>query len=512
MIWLILWAQRQIDMDGAEYARLAQHLVHGGGYDGMFGHVDLSFPPLYPALLAIVRPITQHVEAAGIVVSLVAGTLLVVPVYGIARRLYGAGAALWSALLVALCPFVSILATMVLTDAVFLLLAFCGLYFWLRASDERETRSAVFCGLSFGLAALTRPEGFLLCAAALGFCFVRNLVERRGRDAVVVAVATLLPFLALAGPYVYVQSHLSGHVRLEGKTAVNYAIGQRINSGMSYIEAADGLDAQGRAIGAELAGVIPADAPKAGINPGYLSFLARNAVHHFRDAASVLRGYPYDRGLLALLAVLGLVTGPWSKPRAWHEAALVCFGLTVFVSLASVAHFWDRYDDTFIPLLAVWGGKSLNEVFVRAGRYRPVAATIAVVAMTVIFVVSGRHQPPKSVAKKDAGTWIGAQQPKAGLVMESSDLAAFYAGANWRSLPYAQTPLALRYIAGVAPSYVVLESDAANKVPYLADWLRHGIPDRRATLVHVDDSGGTEVAVYRWNDSRPPVTPRKGGS
>ena len=82
------WATyvRGIENEGAEYARLAENLISGHGYVGIFGGPHVFFPPLFPWLIGFVSLGVHDVETAARVVSLFAGCGIVALVWAIGER------------------------------------------------------------------------------------------------------------------------------------------------------------------------------------------------------------------------------------------------------------------------------------------------------------------------------------------------------------------------------------------------------------------------------------------
>jgi len=81
--------------------------------------------------------------------------------------------------------------------------------------------------------------------------------------------------------------------------------------------------------------------------------------------------------------------------------------------------------------------------------------------------------------------------------MDMTATVAFYADVAVIALPWADSSLALRYIAKRDPDYIVLSGYGSR--PYLVDWLRHGIPDPRAKLVYRSGTtANSELMIYRW--------------
>src|SRR5689334_16457973 len=77
--------QDVINTDGIYYVTLARHLMDGNFNAGLSAY----WPPLYPLLAGIASLVFKDVEFAARFVSILSGTLLVLPVYCLTREIYG---------------------------------------------------------------------------------------------------------------------------------------------------------------------------------------------------------------------------------------------------------------------------------------------------------------------------------------------------------------------------------------------------------------------------------------
>ncbi|NIA16111.1 MAG: hypothetical protein GWP08_18780, partial [Nitrospiraceae bacterium] len=88
--------------DAVHYLETARHFANGE-----FFSVNPKIPILYPALGALVHLVVADLERACILASLISATLLVAPVYGLARDLHGRSAARVVAVMVAVWPWLA---------------------------------------------------------------------------------------------------------------------------------------------------------------------------------------------------------------------------------------------------------------------------------------------------------------------------------------------------------------------------------------------------------------------
>lgn len=484
-----------IDMDGAEYARLAQNLLAGHGFVGMRGTPMLEYPPLYPLLIAALVPLLHDAQLAGGVVATLCGTLMVAGVWLVARELYGPRVAFIAGLIVALVPMSASLATTVLADAPFEAAIVFGVWFTLRVLRSWRTGDAAAAAACFVLAYLSRPEGIAFVVVALAALTVIAVRSPRARRPALAFAATA--FL-LVLPYVVFTYRTTGRVMLEGKTAINAALAQGMRRGDSYLAVADALDDRGRPVGPEIDPRYyqPHAAPPAMPLRARLSMALVAEARHVRDIVVTFAGSEYGKGSLLVLALIGLVRTRWSPERTRGEAVLLASVAVLFLALGSVWHFWDRYAASFVPFAAVWAANGVEEL--RAWSRNARLPNLGFAALGVFVLVAVATTTRLALADRDAperavGAWIAQNVPHAS-VIDISDLSAYYGGGTWSPLPFARASLACSYLAQRRPDVLVIDTARANDYPPLAPWFAQGPTCPQAVLSYRVD----RLRVYRW--------------
>jgi hypothetical protein len=210
--WLLVHTE-VLFADGLRYIRQARTLDCGSWREGLTKAVD---HPVYPIEIALVHRLIggsspDSWQAAAQVASIVAGVLLVVPLYLVARELFGGAAALPACALVYAVPLTGHVFADALSESTFLLFWTWG--FW---TALRFLRAGSFAWLPplIGLSALTylsRPEGLLLplaLIATLGVLpFCRPLRLSRARWCSALGVLVVAP-ACLIGPYIVARGGL----------------------------------------------------------------------------------------------------------------------------------------------------------------------------------------------------------------------------------------------------------------------------------------------------------------
>ena len=185
-----------IRYDGVEYIRHAKLILSGDWTGG-------KAPPLYPALIAFAHLFIPDAEIAAILISVIFGTLLVLPVFYLGREIFDERIGILSAVIVIVHPFLNSYSGSVLTESTYYFLAAMIVLVGWRAFQRGRGREAILFGLLTALAYLTRPEGIgFLIVFSLWTLIVNPLGEKRSwtRRAGIV-ILTIFSFLLLSGPY-----------------------------------------------------------------------------------------------------------------------------------------------------------------------------------------------------------------------------------------------------------------------------------------------------------------------
>ena len=507
-----------IENEGAEYARLAQNLMAGRGYIGVvetFG-TQLNFPPLYPLLIGVLSFPLGNVEVAARVLAVCFGLLTVAVLYLIAERLYGRTAAVLVSLAAALHPALIAMSVAVYSEGPFLALILLAAYFSLLALEPARRWAAPLSGAAFGFAYLTRPEGFLYVAAFACALVLIGAMERRFRLMLGRAALLVAAFAVVGAPYVAFLAQQTGQIRLEGKGSINFAIGQRMNTGMSYARAAYEVDSALNEHGIHLKRHDQILSELELTSGNVLTYILQGAKRNVRELYRlVLTEKAIGSPALPMLAVLGLFAAPWSRQRLSREIVLLAFGGTVLVTLLMVRRYDFRDFYPLLGLLLVWSAagmevastwlagtvQSLRRSAWRSRLIETMGGGLAVAAVVGLAFVGvpqiGEFRQGTFFRLKEAGLWISAQSPLPQTVADSGLVPTFYAGGRVQFLPECDSNTAIRYLDLKRPDFVVLRDDASR--PYVRDWLRNGIPSTHAQRVY--ENGTTEddaLVIYRW--------------
>jgi len=196
--------------------------------------------PLYPYLLALVyKAYGPNPLAAALIQSLL-GSLSVMLVYDLGRRLFGRAAGLWAAGLMAVTPIFPYYEGFLLRATLVTLLNLLFLRALFVFNPERPLRSSAWAGFWLGLAALARSNALVLLPLAAFWVWWRS-VGASGR-------ARLTPAALLCAVTLAALSPATLHNRLAGGSWTlvesgfdsNWRIGNSLDSSGGYCEPALG--------------------------------------------------------------------------------------------------------------------------------------------------------------------------------------------------------------------------------------------------------------------------------
>lgn len=181
-IRLVIWQNNKAAIDGVQYVvthvykQDARLLVAGdvrtflAGPEPPSDATIIMHPPGYPLFIAAVYSFFGENSSLRII-QILLNSLAPILAFFITRRLFGGTTALIAAVLSAVAPQFAYHSAIMLPDELSVVPILLGLYFFVRAYQEKRLALAVLTGLSIGLSCWLRSNGLLLpmffAAAAL---------------------------------------------------------------------------------------------------------------------------------------------------------------------------------------------------------------------------------------------------------------------------------------------------------------------------------------------------------
>jgi hypothetical protein len=401
---------------GTELIRHAQLLEKGAWRDGVVGSVD---HPVYPLAIAGAHALRggdgpEAWQTAAQLASLLAGVLLVIPLYLVANELFGPRPAWLAVYLFLLAPRVGPILADVLSEGTFLLFWCSGLYAALRFLRKGSFGWLPLVLVFGGLAYLTRPEGLLLPTALVASLLLIPLLRstRLNWPRWWVAVGLMvLGSVLVVGPYVAVRGGIAT------RPAVARLLGLLPRSPADAIERArplppDQSELETYAEGLKAVGESVRDL----VTPWLLPLAVVGLIGAFRPLAPRAR-VALMLGLILAASLVALVrlyaTCGYCSPRHVLAPGLVliaaaAFGLQRLLGAVSIS------------------GRSLG---LGEGRFTAGPAVWCLVlaaytAASVPTLVRPINQP--MVGYRDAGAWLATQSAAPGAVADATGWSMFY--------------------------------------------------------------------------------------
>jgi 4-amino-4-deoxy-L-arabinose transferase-like glycosyltransferase len=513
-----------IDSEGAEYARIAENLLSGKGYEGIATPgMQLFFPPLFPYLIAAFSLLTHQTELAGRLVSLIMGTMLVLPVYFIGLRLYGRVSAYVAAALIAFHPYLIFYSSTVYCEPTNITLVLAGIYWSLKAFRARTGWSFLLSGVFFGLAYLIRPEAAIYMFVAFAFMITYVFITKSPDRCRVMLRSICMPamFMLLASPYIIWLHAETGRWQLENKSPLNNTLSEYILEGSSIEEAGHRIDTdlteRGVWIQPNLA-IIQSYEFSIRLLGRLLLGKAKGVFIYLLD--TIVGRWTFGSPMLFALSVLGLFCIPWRREHAANQLFLFLILGIASSGLFFIYYFADRFLLIFLPFLIVWASNGIMKlarwtsstmrlVFGRVPHHPRfevafVFITTAIVPLITLPSVHGRLTDMKhSRSLKIAGEWLNTYAPGPKNVMDVSTIVSFHASATFVPFPYCDSSVALRYIDKRKVNFIVIHEQDPTSRPYLKDWVENGIPSSRAKEIYTTSATRAErIIIYEWNSGQ----------
>lgn len=513
-----------IDWEGGEYARLAQNLMSGHGYVGLdLPGKNLMFPPLFPFAIAGVSFLTPDLESAARLVSIVAGSLLPIPVFLLARTLYSETVGYVAAGLVSVHPLLVHFSATACSEPFYLLLLVGAVYLSSRALNLGTAAAYALAGAVLGLAYLTRIEAAAFPVVVVFLAMLRKRwIQSVGLGKALRAALFLpLSFLLVSSPYIVWLHGETGQWRLEGKSPLNIETARRVilrGEDVNYAHYAVGPDLVDRGVWLKPAIVTIGEFRLRLVD--LVQLMGRRASAASSFVWETMTGKSFGTPIVFGLVILGLVGLPW-KPgvSALH---LLMLAIVSIACLQTTLIIFENVRFLLVPLpfLLGWAAagaihllrwlhgamESLGERWVPPRLVANAAVGLLLsLAFGVAYRVAHTAYPIKMFDRstlfvEEIGRRLSSGVESRVRLAEASTAFSYYADADWIPLPYCDSDTALRYFEKKQVSHIALRESLIDARPYLRDWMASGIPSPRAELVQEGRSeAGERFRIYRWH-------------
>jgi 4-amino-4-deoxy-L-arabinose transferase-like glycosyltransferase len=433
--------------DGIEYIRATKQII-SGNWTGS------KAPPLYPVLIALTSRLIPNFELAGIWISVIFGTLAIIPVFYLGKNFFNKRVGILSALLVVVHPFLYLSSGSVLTEAVYHFLLPTAVLFSWKAFNEGRLWNILLFSLFTTLAYLTRPE-------AIGYLFVFTFwvlfippphEGRRWLKRVGIICLVILCFLVFSSPYLLLLREETGKWTISKKFSIS--LGSLSEDGTTPIE-------------------------------NFTRTKKITLVSFLKEPLTVFKKivfgwfqalYMFQRGfhpLLFLLAVLGFfwsIRGAFPKNGTFY---LLSYFIFYFALLLPFFWVWRRYTSLISTLALPWASlgfiglmKWITSRLKEEGWRIKFPALSLLLVLIIIFsqgvVAQGREH---RLVQKELGLWMKDHLSRGGKIMSRLPQEAFYAEMDWVRLPEEKYEEILKIARLKNIDYVIVDDKVLFSIP-----------------------------------------------
>lgn len=430
-----------IETDSVGYLTLAMNLFTGQGYGAPGGLFYYIRPPFYSVLTGLVWLLTGDIEKAGYLVSIICGSLLLIPVYYLAKELFNKRVACISIILIIFYPYLIESSVDVLRDSTFNFLIVSGIYLFWKALKSYRLKPYVMAGILFSLSYLTVLKGILYIPLAVFLHLLTGIRIHRLpiRKVIGFNLVFILVFLAIAIPYLATVYHYTGRWSLGDKDMVF----KKIFS--PYYE----LSLTPKIFEYKEKG----DAP---IGLYRIWLICKNSARRFikyLNEAYLFKIPVWYPLLLVFLSGAGFFAKEWTLSR------LRCQLFLIIMLTPLLTHFFHwvipRYFLPCITLSFIWAGNGIDEIYqwwikiktiLKIKRYCFLNRYWAFTGIVIFLVILSfsprltqpiREDPYRRYWKedRDMGLWMRENGITGEKVLSIKPYAAFYSGGKEAFLP-----------------------------------------------------------------------------
>ena len=454
---------RVISSDGVAYAQIARDILAGRGFAGA-----THFPPFYPLLVALFYMMFSDIELAGRLAAMFMGSLLVVPVYLLAREFFDRQTGIIAAVLSMAWPSLRLWSNEVMSQSTYITLVLVGTYLIWCAWRRRSMAYALAGGVSMGLAHLTRSEGVIVFIALSIVLAVATVAERDNRR-LVYLLAGWVAFFVVFFPYMYFLHGVTGTWQLTGKSRVALA-----DSLMEYLGQPD----------------LKRDPAFQEIR--YLDVVRRypDFLRHNTLANLEKFGREFVPFYIWLIGLVGFCASGWDRENLEKRAFLVA----TFAPLGIIVVFFfigPEYVQPYLPIFFLWTAAGVLWVERRAlsldgyGRHLPPllrgrsgAFSLAATVLFALHLLAGQVPADRNLPyhfsldggrydQKLIGQLIDRYLPKSARIMTRWGRVAFYADRGWVDMPQSSLGEIVATARRSGARYIVVDGGLVGLRPQL---------------------------------------------
>jgi len=526
MRFALLPADSVINGDGIYYTILGERFVSGD----ISGGISAYWSPFYSLLTGISSLLFADRAFAGRFVSLIAGSLLLVPSYLLIRDLYGRRAAIIGSVFLVFDPSLIRASSWVMTESVYTLVFVGFILAGWKAFKSGALAMYFATGILLGMSFLLKPEAiaYVLLMLIPTVCVAFWTSTLQGSGLAIRYLTLVVGFSIFFLPYFLFIHSKTGIWTISQKVAINLPAAD-FNGELLKILNGEGKTMKDMIWGDDYGSPNPAPAFSTAAgdsqadSPGWIAATLVLSKKAKSQLMWQIRRYIPAIMPLAFLFVLiaGFFSKPWTRGRVSRDGYLLLFFLATLAgySFSSVEL---RYLFPLIPILIAWvasGVVNLSE-WARAtaqalrpdsiDRLKPIyfqilATIVLLLSTTPMYYGYLAADTIQNIPfeEKRAGIWLHDHtEIRNPTVMSANITVAFYANANHVYLPDEDRSTTIKYARQRNASYLVLSSRRAKEVPSFGLDRNGGMAG--LTEVYRDRQDPShEITIYKVECSQP---------
>ena len=414
-----------------------------GGMNGLGEIFHPYWTPLLPGLISITSMIFDDYIFAGRLVTIIAGSFVVIPVYMLAKDMFNETIGFVAACFICFYPPIAYQSTQVLTEPVTMLMATFAIYYGMKLLEHYSLRYAILAGVLTGLLYLNHPKSLGFFCVIVTWIVLKIAFKTRLKK-LVIGVSFVLAFIVVALPYVLYLKMETGVWTISSKAAANLQF--ESSTGDHDTDPFRTLDDQNQSIAIDqiyhVGNFLTIN--KNSLNKGSGLKIGSFLIKYFRNLYSMLkRSIPQLFTTLPMLLLgIGLLGVSWEKFQGWKIIYLLSFIIFFWFLLIPSFHIIERYLSPLFPICAIWIANGGVTVYRKLCEYEPLnklavitnkdvkllagSSLMATVLVFSFFPEMGKilskdpycqdyWTPP--IEQKIAGEWLNTNMPGKKVIM-----------------------------------------------------------------------------------------------
>lgn len=405
-----------ISMDGAfQYIPIAKDFV-SGDYGKAFGH---NQQPLYSFIVSLASRFVSDYELAGKLVSSIFGILLIFPVYFLGKRMFDQKIAFFSALFLAVHPYIRRFSADVLKESTYLFFLATAIWFAWRTIQGEKKYLYLFIPLFSALTYLVRPDGFEVLAVVFFYIlFIKKFSPSKEKWTIILFLFLSSALLFL--PYLIHLKETTGVWTLSRTKTISGFLGLGVASGeVSLIHR---IPYSFKTLNFEIF---------ATFHPLYVLLLAvglfKRVFSHFKDGETFLTSLFILHYLVSFSLILNL-----SLFSGRHVLPLLIFSIFWIGEGFNAVYHWTYRKIESLNLLPQMESKR-KSVFVWM--------ILLVLVLAIVLPKTLKPQRYERLPEKWAGIWISDQYGKGMTLFTTVHRVAYYADWNYEYIDFKKDKL-----------------------------------------------------------------------